>query len=736
MKLALIPRSTLKFKSIPQLPGAVLGTTPIVATAGGNNYTVSLNLASLVTTLNGYYQPIGNGLAAVSILDYGAIANNPTTYVTNQTAINAALSTGRPVFFPEGQTFYTQAITIPANAHSMFGRATLIATGAIATSALLVGTGCSNIAIRDLTIQINTATYPSLDAIDLTTCTDPLIENITCNGFNSILTTSCTRPRVRFNRVTDFNNIGIVDRGSTDFECDNNRVTTTNVTTTFYGIQASASDGVDISHNWISNPFKFGIVVSGLDSGAFTPVKTVTVAGNRILNTGREAISIANVTGFAVVGNVCRWTNGSSLDFGISCFGDPNTAPVGTSQMGTISGNLVQASGKAGIALANNCQYVTVSGNTIYDANKLNGGTVYHLAGILVYGHNSNHNKVIGNNVVDPSAHLQWCVNEYDDGIGAGAGPNFNIFGNNTGIGTSGQSNWIGANSGIGEAEFYQRGAGSTTGVSPVVVFKPAMTIEDARLAIVDDVDPTKQGRIDIGTNVATGTIRTMKWLNLDDTFVGLAATQTLTNKTLTAPNIGDATGSSVTLSSSTPFTATGANANFELGAKASANTPFIDFNSSGNSNDFDARMVASGGAVGSGQGTITFALATMLSQGSLVSSSATAGVGYAAGAGGTVTQATSKSTGVTLSKVSGAITMNAAALAAATIVSFVLTNTAIAATDVLVLNHISGGTPGSYTLNARAAAGSATIDVRNNTAGSLSEAIVIQFTVMKGVNA
>lgn len=119
-----------------------------------------------------------------------------------------------------------------------------------------------------------------------------------------------------------------------------------------------------------------------------------------------------------------------------------------------------------------------------------------------------------------------------------------------------------------------------------------------------------------------------------------------------------------------------------------------------------------------------------------VLSSSPTAGVGYATGAGGTVTQLTNKATGVALSKVCGAITMNNAALAAGTIVSFVLTNTAIAATDVLVLNHISGGTVGAYTLNAQAAAGSATINVRNNTGGSLSEAIVIQFVVIKGVNA
>jgi len=121
--------------------------------------------------------------------------------------------------------------------------------------------------------------------------------------------------------------------------------------------------------------------------------------------------------------------------------------------------------------------------------------------------------------------------------------------------------------------------------------------------------------------------------------------------------------------------------------------------------------------------------------QASIKSESPTGGVGYMAGAGGTVTQATSKATGATLSKVCGAITTAGDALAAAAIVSFVLTNTAIAVTDVLVLNHISGGTVGSYTLNAQCAAGSATINIRNNTAGSLSEALVIQFAVIKAVN-
>ena len=119
-----------------------------------------------------------------------------------------------------------------------------------------------------------------------------------------------------------------------------------------------------------------------------------------------------------------------------------------------------------------------------------------------------------------------------------------------------------------------------------------------------------------------------------------------------------------------------------------------------------------------------------------ITSPSPTAGIGYEAGAGGTVTQATSKSTGVTLNTATGAITMNNASLAAGTIVSFTLTNSAIAAGDVLVLNHTSGGTPGSYTLNARAAVGSATLDVRNNTGGALAEAIAISFAIIKGAVA
>ena len=122
----------------------------------------------------------------------------------------------------------------------------------------------------------------------------------------------------------------------------------------------------------------------------------------------------------------------------------------------------------------------------------------------------------------------------------------------------------------------------------------------------------------------------------------------------------------------------------------------------------------------------------------SIRSTSSSAGVGYATGAGGAVTQLTSKSTGVTLDKICGTITMDAATLAHQTPVSFTLTNSAIAATDVVVVSVKSGGTAGAYLVSAGAvAAGSCSITLFNcQTSGNLSEAVVLSFAVIKAVAA
>lgn len=107
----------------------------------------------------------------------------------------------------------------------------------------------------------------------------------------------------------------------------------------------------------------------------------------------------------------------------------------------------------------------------------------------------------------------------------------------------------------------------------------------------------------------------------------------------------------------------------------------------------------------------------------------------YVTGDGGAVTQATSKTTGVTLNKLCGQITMNGAALAAAAEVTFTVTNSLVASTDVVVACVQSVGTAGAYLVTVGAVAnGSFAITVGNASAGSLSQALVLNYVVIKAV--
>jgi len=109
--------------------------------------------------------------------------------------------------------------------------------------------------------------------------------------------------------------------------------------------------------------------------------------------------------------------------------------------------------------------------------------------------------------------------------------------------------------------------------------------------------------------------------------------------------------------------------------------------------------------------------------------------LGYAVGAQGAVTQLTSKSTGVTLNKSNGQITMNNAALGAGAIVSFTLTNNLLSARDVLIVN-VSGGaaTAGTYTAFVSSiGVGTAVLSLYNISGGSLSEAVVLNYAIIHG---
>ncbi len=131
----------------------------------------------------------------------------------------------------------------------------------------------------------------------------------------------------------------------------------------------------------------------------------------------------------------------------------------------------------------------------------------------------------------------------------------------------------------------------------------------------------------------------------------------------------------------------------------------------------------------------------SLAATGALTSSSPTAKIGYVTGAGGTGTQSSTKATAVTMSPAgvrTGQITMNNAALLAGTIVSFVVNNTSVLTGDIVNIQHDSGGTLGAYTVlgNTIVNATSFQVTIRNNTGGSLSEALVLKFELRPTVNS
>jgi hypothetical protein len=136
--------------------------------------------------------------------------------------------------------------------------------------------------------------------------------------------------------------------------------------------------------------------------------------------------------------------------------------------------------------------------------------------------------------------------------------------------------------------------------------------------------------------------------------------------------------------------------------------------------------MVLTTPVIGAATGTSLTATGTIVSTG-------TAGVGYATGAGGAVTQITSRTTGVTLDKTAGAITLVSAA-GTATAATFTVTNSTVAATDVIILNQKSG--TDLYDLMVTAvAAGSFNLTFRT-TGGTTTETPVFNFAVIKAVAA
>jgi hypothetical protein len=108
--------------------------------------------------------------------------------------------------------------------------------------------------------------------------------------------------------------------------------------------------------------------------------------------------------------------------------------------------------------------------------------------------------------------------------------------------------------------------------------------------------------------------------------------------------------------------------------------------------------------------------------------------LGYTTAAQGAVTQLTDKSTAVTLNKSMGRITMVNTSLASNAAATFQLNNNLIGPNDTLIINVSGGGTAGAYiSYVSSMTTGSAQLTLRNLTAGPLSEAVIVNYSIVHG---
>jgi hypothetical protein len=250
-------------------------------------------------------------------------------------------------------------------------------------------------------------------------------------------------------------------------------------------------------------------------------------------------------------------------------------------------------------------------------------------------------------------------------------------------------------------------------------------------------------------TNVITTTAAGADLVGAFSVTGSVAATGTVTASNLSGVNTGDqdlsgyATTAALTagLAGKEPTIAAGTTAQYWRGDKSwqTLNKAAVGLGNVDNTSDLDKPISIATQTALNAKASLTGASFTgsITSTGAIVSSGAN-GVGYTTGAGGTVTQATSKSTTVALNKTTGTIVTHNAALAAGAVVEFAVDNTSVAATDSIILNLASGAavrTNYRYWIST-VANNRFRITIENRSAGALSEALTLNFAVIKGVAA
>ena len=169
----------------------------------------------------------------------------------------------------------------------------------------------------------------------------------------------------------------------------------------------------------------------------------------------------------------------------------------------------------------------------------------------------------------------------------------------------------------------------------------------------------------------------------------------------------------------------TGANSRWVVASEATAES-----GSNAGSNFIINRYNDAGSYIGT---PININRATGLSTVEGVAVTGSGGLGYGTGSGGTIGQTGSRTAGVTLNKANGSITLFSAPNST-TFRTFTVTNSTVAATDVILLSQRSG-VDRQQLLVTNVAAGSFDI-AHATTTGTTTEAPIINFAVIKAVTS
>lgn len=153
-------------------------------------------------------------------------------------------------------------------------------------------------------------------------------------------------------------------------------------------------------------------------------------------------------------------------------------------------------------------------------------------------------------------------------------------------------------------------------------------------------------------------------------------------------------------------------------------------------SGDYTAAQVTN--AADKASGSSQSFTAGVFSASTLRSSGATLPIGYAVGAGSSVTQTTNRSTAVTINNPTGQITTNTTSLASGAIAVFTVNNTTVQGTDTIILsltNSLDNAHQILFVVQG-VASGSFQISYFNNTALASTTAYVFNFNVIHGITS